>query len=77
MGVSPKKGIFFETKITCEEASWNLLKSCLSFVDHLEDSNEKNVEATERRGSIVKCGKCCFRGACENPVRLSMCDGPM
>ena len=40
---SPKKGIFLETIITCEEASLNLLKSCLSFGGGLEGSNEKKI----------------------------------
>ena len=41
---------------------------------------KKNGEATEERGSIVKCGETLSErggGACENPVGLSMYDGPM
>ena len=75
--LSPKKGIFLETIITCEEASLNLLKSCLSFGEVWRVLMKKNWEATERRGSIVKFGKCCLTGACENPVGVSICDGPM
>ena len=41
--LSLKKGIFLETIITCEEASLNLLKSCLSFGGGLEGSNEKKL----------------------------------
>ena len=37
-----------------EEACQDLLKSCLFFAAGLESIMEKNGEATERRGSIVK-----------------------
>ena len=41
-GTISKKGNFlWNRKITCKEASWNLLKSCLSFGGGLEDSNEE------------------------------------
>ena len=44
----------------------------------LEFFNEKNGETTEGRGSIVKCGEIPFeRGACENLMQLSICDGPI
>ena len=46
----------------------------------MEGSHEKNEEATEGRGSMVKCGETPFnrgQGACEYPVGLSMYDGPM
>ena len=62
----------------CEEACQDLLKYCVSFGGGLEFFDEKNGEATERRGFIVKCGETPFEGwACENPVELSMCDGPI
>ena len=31
-------------KVICEEASWDLLKSCLSFGEGLEDSNEEKMK---------------------------------
>ena len=39
----------------------------------------KKVEATEGRDSVVTCGKTLFEGevACENPIRLTMYDGPV
>ena len=63
-GAISKKGNFlWNRKITCEEASQNLLKFCLSFGGGLDSSNEKNGEATERRGFIVKCGEMLFEGS--------------
>ena len=40
---------------------------------------KKKWKETEGRGSVVKCGKMSFEGEddCENPVRLSIYDGPM
>ena len=48
------------------------------FVDGLVFFNEKNGgEATEGRGSTVKYGETLFEeGACENLVKLSICDNP-
>ena len=41
-GAIAKRGNFFwNRKITCEEASRNLLKSCLSFGGGLQGSNEE------------------------------------
>ena len=40
------------------------MKSCLSFGGGLEGSNDENVEATESRGSLVKCGETLFEGGC-------------
>ena len=61
------------------EGCRDLLKSCVSFRGTLEISNEeKNGEVTEGRGSIVKCGNTSFEERPrENPVRLSMYDGPI
>ena len=62
----------------CEEACQDLLKYYVSFGGGLEFFDEKNGEATEGRGSIVKCGENPFEEwACENPVELSICDGPI
>ena len=41
----------------------NLLKCYLSFGGSLESSNAKKGNVTERRGSIVKCGKMLLRGS--------------
>lgn len=39
---------------------------------------KKNGEATEGRGSIVKCGKTLFEGrGLQKPVGLSLYDGPI
>ena len=44
MKLSPKEETFFETKrITCEEISQDILKSCLSFAGVLEGSNEEKM----------------------------------
>ena len=58
------------------------MKYCVFFESGLEFFNEKIGEATEGRGSIVKCGETLFDGeggwgACENLVELSMCDSPI
>ena len=54
------------------------MKNYVSFEGGLEFFNEKNGKATEGRGSIVKCGETPFgRGACENLMQLSICDGPI
>ena len=63
-GISKRGNVFCDGKITCEEAFQNLLKSCLSFGGGLEGSNDENVEATESRGSLVKCGETLFEGGC-------------
>ena len=64
-----------------EEACQDLLKSCLFFAARLESIMEKNGEATERRGSIVKRGETLNEEggvSCENPVGCSaICDSPI
>ena len=79
-----QKGDFFlSRKIMCEEAFQDLLKYYVSFGWHFEFFNDKNGEATEEIGTIMKCGETPFerergaRGGCENPMELSMCDGPI
>ena len=58
---SLQKGNFvWSGKIMCKEACQGVSKSCVLFEGGLEDSNEKNGEATEGRGSIVKCGETLF-----------------
>ena len=46
----------------CNEACQGLSKSCVLFEGALENPNEKNGEATEGRGSIVKYGETLFDG---------------
>ena len=64
--ISKIRDFLSNRKITCEETSWNLLKSCLPFRGSLEGSNEEQMVgwrgggATERRGSMVKCGQMLF-----------------
>ena len=54
MGLFPKEGVFFETKkITCEEASGTLSKSCLSFGGHLESSNEEKMRR-QQKGEVLQ-----------------------
>ena len=56
----------------------DLLKSCVSFGRGLEGSNEEKMgAATGQRTSRVKCREALleWRGACEDLVGLSMCDG--
>ena len=48
------------------------MKYCVFFGGGLELFNEKIGEATEGRGSIVKCGETPF-----DPLELSMCDSPI
>ena len=73
-----QKGDFVWSRKMCEEACQDLLKYCVSFGGGLEFFYGKNGKATERQRSIVKCGEIPFQGwACENPVKLSMCDGPI
>ena len=51
------------------------MKCCVSFGGGLEFFNEKNGEATEGRGFIVKCEETLFEGVgggtCENPIGRS------
>ena len=58
-----QKGNFvWSRKITFEEACQDLLKYCVSFGWGLEFFHEKNREATEGRGFIMKCEETAFEG---------------
>ena len=61
-GAISKRGNFlWNGKITCEEASRDLLISCLSFRGGFEGSNEEKLgRQQKRRGSILRCGETLF-----------------
>ena len=71
-----EKGNFVSSGKMCDEAFqnyWNLLY----LLEGAFEGCRKNGEETERRASIIKCGKCCYsvvKCCYENPVGFSISD---
>ena len=57
-----KRRCFWNRKQFCEEASWNLLKSCLSFAGGLDVLIKKMERGNKKRDSIVKHREMLFEG---------------
>ena len=66
----------------CEDVFRNVLETCVSFGVCLEESNEQKRGGNRMKsfysimwGNAVRVLR--GRGACENTVGISMCDGPI